>query len=196
MADGQVLTGFSKPYFATYTNTSGTISYSTPTVMARGVDVSIELEDASDNNNFYADNVLAESVQGVFTGGTVKLTVDGLKDTVAKTLFGLGTAGQDGFTDYTSALNPPYVGIGFVARYMSGGTTTYVPIILTKCKFKIPNMSAKTQGEDIEWQTQELNATMMRDDSANGVWKKVGAGETTEASAVNKIITALGGTVV
>ena len=52
MANGKVCTGFSKPYIATYSESSGTITYSGVTALARGVGVSIEPE-ASEDNIFY-----------------------------------------------------------------------------------------------------------------------------------------------
>ena len=61
MAYGKVVTGFSKPYVANYANNEGVVSYSNPTRLARGVEVSIEPE-VSDASNFYADNIVAETV--------------------------------------------------------------------------------------------------------------------------------------
>jgi len=189
MANGRVLTGFSKPYVAVYGETGGVVSYSDGQILARGVSVSMDVESAADDNIFYADNVAAEVVAGTFTGGTMTLTVDGLLTAAERLLFGLPSAGTDGFTSYGDDAVIPYVGVGFVCRYMSDGATSYVPVIFKKCRFNMPSLSAETQGEDIDWQTQELTANVMRDDSANHVWKMVGAGETTEAAAEAKIKT-------
>lgn len=195
MANGRVCTGFSMPYVATYTNSGSTITYGTPTILARGVDVTIEPDDVGDDNDFWADNQKAETISGVFTGGTVTLNVDGLLTAAEKLIYGLPTAGTDGFTPYDDDMAVPYVGIGFVVRYMSAGVVTYVPVVLKKCKFNIAGLSAATQsGEEIDWQTQELTAKIMRDDGTKHAWKLVGEGQTTEQLAVNKIITAFGGT--
>ena len=70
MTAGKVITGFSAPYIGVYANNSGTISYTKGRRLARGVDVSLDVQ-TSDDNEFYADNVLAESENGRFTGGTV-----------------------------------------------------------------------------------------------------------------------------
>lgn len=189
MADGRVLTGFSLPYVALYGNSGTTITYTSGSKLARGVSVSVELDDNGDDNIFYADNVAAETVSGNFTGGTATLTVDGLKDTAEALIYGLSSADADGFVNYSNAINAPYVGIGFVCRYMSSGSTSYVPVVLTKCRFNLSNLSAATQEEDIEWQTQELTAKILIDDA--GIWKRVGTATTTEASAVALIKTAL-----
>lgn len=182
MANGRVCTGFSKPYVALYTNTEGTISYSSGQDLARGVDVSIEPE-TSEDNNFYADNVVAESAAGSFTGGTVTLTVDGLKTAAEKLIMGLPTAGADDFMAYDNTQQIPFVGIGFIARYMSDGVTTYVPYVLTKCVFSQVGLSAATQEAEIDWQTQELTATIMRGDDAAQTWRYVGKEYATEALA-------------
>ena len=65
MANGKVCTGFSKPYVAIYNYSDGTITYSNGQILARGVEVSIEPE-SSDATNFYADNVIAETIGGQF----------------------------------------------------------------------------------------------------------------------------------
>ena len=188
-ANGRVCTGFSKPYVAVYSNSGTTITYSSGQILARGVSVEIEPNAADSDNIFYADNVSAEAVGGVFTGGKLTLTVDGLLDAAEKLLYGLPTAGSDGLVAYGEDMSVPYVGIGFIARYMSDSVTTYVPIIICKCRFDEPGISAKTQEEEIDWQTQELSANILRDDSANHVWKYVGEGQSTEAAAEAKIKT-------
>lgn len=190
MAAGKVCTGFSKPYVAKYSATGSTVSYTGGMVLARGVDVSIEPK-VGDSNPFYADNIEAENVPGVFTGGTVTLTVDGLQDEAEKFILGLpeseslsyGEEQTAQITSYGDTMDIPYVGIGFIVRYMSGGVTTYAPMILTKARFQTPSTSAATQEESIEWQTQGLTADLMRDDSANHDWKKVAADVDTEAEA-------------
>lgn len=185
-ANGRVITGFSYPYVALYSESGGTISYSSGQVLARGVSVDLSI-DAADDNNFYADNVVAESATGMFGGGTCTLTVDGLLTAAEKLILGLPTADGDGWTAYGDSASIPYVGVGFIVRYMSDGVTTYVPVALPKVKFKMPNLSANTQEDEIDWQTQELEATILRDDSSNHTWKYVCAGQSDEATAQTKL---------
>lgn len=194
MANGKVLTGFSMPWVALYANSNGTISYSGGIPLARGVSVSMSVE-ASSDNDFYADNVLAETDNQGFSSGTVTLTVDGLKDAARKLIMGITatksvTVGTDTtvvFEQYDDTQSIPYVGVGFIARYMEDGATTYVPYILNKVKFNPDGLDAETQGEEIDWQTQELEGTIMRDDSANHSWKLIGAAQTSEEAAYNAI---------
>lgn len=171
--NGRVITGFSKPYVAKYTTTGGTVSYTDEMVLARGVSVSLDIE-SSDDNNFYADNQVAESASGVFSSGTVTLTVDGTKKEARRLIYGLPAAstatGSAGLVMYGDSMVVPDVGIAWVARYMSEGVTHYVPQIIPKAKFQLPTKEAATQEEEIDWQTEELVATIMRDDTANHTW--------------------------
>lgn len=189
-AAGKVITGFSSPYVAKYSASGGTVTYSDGMRLARGVSVSINPE-VGDANPFYADNVEAETVPGVFTGGTADLVVDGLLNTAEAFVYGLpepeslsyGESKTVEVYSYGEGMEIPYVGIGFVIRFMSGGVTTYAPMLLTKTRFQTPNTEAATQEESIEWQTQTLTADLMRDDSADRNWKKIAADQATEAEA-------------
>ena len=191
MAAGRVTTGFSKPYVALYGESGGTITYTSGQLLARGVDVSISPE-SSDDNNFYADNVLAESDAGRFTGGTVTLTVDGLLTATKRLIFGLPTADADGWTAYGDNMAIPYVGIGYIARTMSDGVTAYVATVLAKCRFNQPEDAAATQEDEIDWQTQSLEAVIMRGDDANHNWKFESSEFSTEAAAEAALQTKLG----
>lgn len=193
MANGKVITGYSRPFVALYNNNEGTITYTSGMPLARGVDVSVEAE-TGDAVNFYADNVMAESVGGVFTGATITLTVDGLKDNARKLIMGLPnaepvTVGSNSVDIYTydDRQNIPNVGIGFVVRYMESGVTSYQPVVFTKASFSVDGLDAATQEEEIEFQTTELEAALMRDDSEHHAWRKIGAEQTTEAAAVDVV---------
>lgn len=190
MANGKVITGYSQPIVAKYTYSSNTISYSNVMPLARGVEVQMEVE-IGDATNFFADNTIAEAVAGQFNGATATLTVDGLKDTARNLIAGLTTSKQ--IPVGTSTVNAkvyddlqviPYVGIGFVVRYMENGVTTYAPVILPKAQFSPESLNAATQGEEVEFQTTELQATVMRADDANHSWKVVAEDQATEAAAV------------
>lgn len=198
MPDGRVITGFSKPYVAKYANNDGVISYTNGQPLARGVSVSIEPE-TGDASNFYANNVLAESAGGVFTGATATLTVDGMKKEARTLVMGLPAATVeeiDGVNvniyEYDDRQVIPYVGIGFIVRWMSGGETTYEPHVFTKAIFDNDSIEAATQEEEIEFQTSELSANLLRDDSANHTWHRVAEEQTTEQAAENILRRMLG----
>lgn len=190
MANGKVITGYSQPIVAKYDYSSNTISYTNVMPLARGVEVQMEVE-IGDATNFFADNTIAEAVAGQFNGATATLTVDGLKDAARDLIAGLVTsttiiANSSTVTAkvYDDLQVIPYVGIGFVVRYMENGVTTYAPVILPKAQFSPESLNAATQGESVEFQTTELQATVMRADDANHSWKVVAEDQTTEAKAV------------
>ncbi len=189
-AAGKVTIGFSKPYVALYSESGGTVTYSSGQLLARGVSVSVEA-DSSDNNNFYADNIVAETDAGSFTGGTATLTVDGLLQDAEKLVQGLPTADAAGFLNYDDDQVVPYVGIGFIIKYMSEGVTYYTPVIFPKARAGQFSVNAETQGESISWQTAEIPFTIFKDDTAKHQWKKVGgelADETTAEAAIKTFL--------
>lgn len=192
MAAGRVCTGFSLPYVAKYSASGGTVTYTGARQLARGVNVNLQPE-SSDDNNFYADNVAAESASGVFTGGTVDLEIDGLYKSAEKFIYGLPSADDDGWTAYGDEASLPYMALGFITRWMSDGVTTYQPTILNKVKFSLPQGERATQEDEIDWQTTSLTATLMRDDTTNHNWKEEGDSYTSEDDALTALQTKLGG---
>lgn len=190
MANGKVCTGFSMPFVALYSNSGTTVTYSSGMDLARGVEVSLSPE-SSDDNIFYANNAAAESAPGTFTGGEVTLTVDGLKTAAEKLILGLPDATGD-WIDFGDDQVIPYVGIGFVVRYQEDGVTSYTGIVLRKCRFQMPETSAATQEDEIDWQTQELTANIFRDDTAKHDWKSITTDQTTEEAAYALVKAKLG----
>lgn len=182
MEAGKVITGYSLPYVAIYTASDSVVTYSSGQKLARGVSVEASPE-SSDSNNFYADNIIAESLAGAFTGGQVTLTVDGLLQESERLIQGLPALDDDGLAHYNDNQSKPYCGIGFIVRYMSGGTTYYTPVIFPKGTFNQIEMSAETQGEEVDFQTQELVFNIMKDDTTNHDWKLLGGELATEAAA-------------
>lgn len=187
-ANGRVCIGFSYPRVAAYhySESGDTITYSDGMPLARGVDIEITPDEQGDDNNFSADNRLAEYYSGVFTGGELKLTVDGLLREAAQFIYGLPAAGQDGFVDYDDNQGIPNVGFGYITTFLSDGAEKYVPTIVTKVKFKNNNRKASTMkyNEDVEFQTQELTAKIMRGDNAVHTWLREGNEYATEAAAL------------
>lgn len=185
-----VTTGFSEPYVAKYSNTGATVTYSGGMKLGRGVSMSVEVESA-DDNNFYADDQIAESETGIMTSASGTFTVDGLEPEAATLILGLPEKGQETIGespvdvyDYDDRMDAPYVGVGVLRRVMMKGKTTWEPIVFTKVKFNIPGDEAATQEDQIDWQTQDLDASIVRDDTENHRWKRVFARQATKAAAV------------
>lgn len=171
--------GLSKPYYAVYSNSGGTISYSGGGVMGKAIEANVEI-DVAEDNNLYADNAIAETDRK-FASGTLTLTTDDLSQSVAKAILGVQEAsisGITGITDtgakeliYDDRQATPYLGIGFIIKKIVGGVTMWRALVFKKVMFSVPADSATTQGEQIEWQTPEISGTIMRDDGTYHEWK-------------------------
>lgn len=192
-AAGRVSIGFSKPYVANYAANQGSVTFSQAQVLARGVNVKITPDTASDNN-FYADNQLAESAAGTFSGGSFTLTVDGLLPEAERFIMGLPARDGDGWLNIGDNQIIPNVALAYVAKYMCNNVEIYRAEILMKTKFNQIGGDYATQADEINWHTQELSGVIMRADDANHNWKLLGDDFTTEAEAENQLITKLGGT--
>lgn len=155
------------------------------------MDVSIEPE-TSDDNKFYADNTEAETDAGTFSGGTLSLTVDGLHQDAESLIMGLPAADQSGWISYGDSQTVPFVGVGYIAKYMSDGEITYVPTIIPRVVFNQISNSHATSEDSLNFQTQALTAQIKRADDADRSWKYLGEPQTTEALAEAAIKTKLG----
>lgn len=182
--------GLSKPYYAIYSATGQTVTYSAGALMGKYTNLSISL-DSQDANILYADNAAAESDQQ-FTGGTATITTD---DLVAEVMVAVLGAQEVAITDEAiTTASPqwvvfddqqvvPYVGVGGVIKKKINGVIKWVAFVLDKVQFSTPGIEAVTQGETIEWQTQELTATIMRSDAENHPWFRLSSAMDSEADA-------------
>lgn len=200
-AAGQVVTGFSFPVVALYQNSGGTVSYTNGMDLARGVSVDPDIETTGDDNDFGANNRAAESAPKRFRRGTLALTVDGVFRAVEHLIMGIPEAdittvavgeSEVEFTDYGDAQDIPYVGVGVIVRSMSNGVEIFRPWIYPKLRFAQFTVPAATEEDDIDWQTTDLEATILRDDTAKHNWQRVGQPLATELEAYNAIRTVLG----
>ena len=184
--------GLSKPYYAKYSASGTTVTYSDGGVMGKAVSASIEPDDG-ETSYFYADNGPAESAR-VFSGGTLTLEIDRLITTVLCAIYGItpgSSVTPSGDTvDFSGSLVIPYVGVGFVIKNIVDNTPKWMAIILPKVQFQLPSFDLQTQGEEIEFSGNELSATILRDDTANENWLMTGS-FATEADAETYIKTVL-----
>lgn len=176
-AAGRPTTGVSYVVIAAYNQPGGINSYTAGRRLARIVNFSVNVE-TDEDNEFYADNVVAESESGLFSAGTLELTVDGMNPDVSRYIQGLPdpetvTVGgkEIQVTGTGGDANAPYVGVGIIVEHRSGGQRIYVPYIFTKARFRQPGLTANTRTKTIDWQTQDLTADLHRDDSDANNWK-------------------------
>lgn len=182
--------GLSKPYYAVYRNEGGVVSYENGGVLGKATEANITINTTEDNN-LYADNVIAET-ERAFSDGSLTIATDDLSPEVSAAILGLSQeeiGDIDGVTDvdvkellYDDDQNAPYLGLGFIIKKKHNGQYKWRGVVLTKTMFSIPSDAAVTQGESIEWQVASLTASIMRDDSGKHAWKKE-ATFTTEAQA-------------
>ena len=182
--------GVSKPYVAKYSNTNTTVSYTSGQILDKMTEIDISINSAEDNN-FYADNSIAES-DSSFSGGSVTINTADLGPEATALVLGITPvpiADISGVTDedvneliFDDDQRSPYLGFGCIIKKRVNNVDQWRAIILTKIMLAVPNDAATTQGETIEWQTPQLTGTIMRDDSAKHAWKRE-ATFTTEAQA-------------
>lgn len=168
-----VTIGYSKPYVALYSGSGGKDTYTSGMSLGGGVSYTDSIE-VADDNDFYADNRVDETESGVFTSGEATMNVNYLSPAAAKMILGLTnqtTVGDVQWDDYDDDANPPDVGYGHVKKVMNDGVIQYIAFVLPRIKFALPNESAETQGENIDWQTQELTATIMRSLNGKHKWR-------------------------
>ena len=205
LAAGQVVTGFSFPVVALYKNTGGTVTYENGMDLARGVSVDPDIETANDDNVFYANNRSTETAQKRFRSGTVGLTVDGLLTQAERLIMGIPAASQTditigegqtavtvGMTDYGDGQLIPYVGVGYVVRSMSNGIEMFRAVVYTKTRFDQFVIPAATEEDEIDWQTTDLSAQLMRDDTSAHNWQRVSEPVDSELLAYNVVRSILG----
>lgn len=190
--------GLSKPYYAIYNENNGTPTYSGGGLIGKATEMTLELEGA-EANVLYADNGPAES-DNQFAGGSLTLSTDDLLPTPMLAILGLKQEAMD--IDDVTTSSPqwiiydddqeiPYVGFGGIVKAKQNGVTKWIAVVLTKIQFANPGVNAVTQGETIEWQTSELTANVMRDDSAKHRWQMRSTPMDTEADAEAAIKDAL-----
>ena len=184
--------GVSKPWVAKYEVENGnTVKYTDADVLAKAVSVSLEL-DNNDAVKLYADNGVAESASA-FSSGTLTLGVDDLSLDMAGRLLGLtvetNTTPAGSVIKYKDTV-APYLGFGVIVKRIKGGQNKWIALVLPKVQFRTPALSVETQGETIAFQTPELEAVVMRDDTVDGHWRYDGefATETDAESYVKKTL--------
>lgn len=176
--------GLSKPYYAKYAAANQVVTYSGGAAIGKAVNATIEPDD-NDTEIFYADNGPAESMQ-VFSGGSLTLEVDRLNASVVGDLLGItpgsSTTPSGTTLDFSAEAVVPYVGVGLIVKNIVDNAQVWMGILLPKVQFVMPSLDLSTQGEEIEFSGNELEATILRDDTSSASWMKWGY-FTTEANA-------------
>lgn len=203
LARGKVVTGFGYPQVALYNAAAGVVTYSGVRDLARGVSISPQITTSSGDNILWLDNQAAERAKPKFRSGTLPMVVDGLRIESEMMIMGIpaeatetvqvGTGKSVVFTSYDNRQNIPYVGTGVTVQYQSNGIVFYQGFIYRKTQFDQFDIPAATEGQEIDWQTQNLTAQILVDDTARHAWKWFSELVETELEAYNAVRSALGG---
>ena len=196
------ITGLSKPYCAVYNFADGAVSYSKATTIGKAREANIVINAATDND-LWGDNGIAETDRR-FQSGTITLKTTELSQEVSALILGIEPAAIgsiNGVTDttvkeliYDDNMQTPYLGIGFIIRKVVDGAAKWRGVILPRVMFAVPEDAAVTEeGGGISWQVPTITGTILRDETANHVWKRE-ATFTTEAQAEAYIKTRLNAT--
>ena len=150
-----------------YDTVTGEPKYGSGFIIGKAISAEKSIE--SNDNPLYGDDVIAENDTS-FSSGSIKLGVTDFGSNSQESLEIQGkmlghkveplTGG--GYRLRRASLNvPPYLGFGFYRPKKHNNIMSYEAIWLYKVQFKVPSESASTKGSSIEWQTPEIEGTIM-----------------------------------
>ena len=141
--------------------------------------VSLDLSEAT----LYSDDVLKEQVS-IFKNGTLTAGIDDDDDTVFAELLGQTRDTATGIVTSKVSDNPIYVGFGHIVPKMINGARKYKVEFFPKVKFKPFMTDATTKGDNLEFTTPSVEATIF--ESNGGIWEKHGV-YNSEMAAINAL---------
>lgn len=120
-----------------------------------------EISYTRNSNPLYTDDRVMEEDNSI-TGGTIKMGVDDVNDDARVMMLGdvkEGDAGEEVY--HETGESAPYVGTGYIRVRRKDNKTNYIAYWVHKAIFGIGTESAKTKGQNIEWQTPTLEGSIM-----------------------------------
>lgn len=161
-------------YYSKATIANGVVTgYAGVKTMGKAISASFE-PNTPDDNPLYANNAVAENDSSGASGGTLTLTLDRLTQEAAADLYGLtvedvevtvgdtpGTQVDGTALKYTGTEQSAPVGVAFIRQNQVDGVRNHEVILYRRATFSMPADSAQTMGESIEWQTPEIEASVM-----------------------------------
>lgn len=153
--------GFKNCYYATITESSGSITYGTP-VQLKGA-VSMSLTPSGDTTEFYADDSLYFSdVNNNGYEGTLELAL--VPDDFKIACLGATKDTNDVLIEDADVVNSPFA---LLCEFT--GDQKERKFVFYNCMASRPDLASSTKGESIEVQTETLNLTIRP--NANGIVK-------------------------
>lgn len=192
--------GLAIPVFGEYSYDGANAKYSGGFVAGSAIEYSIEI-DTSDNNPLYGDNKIIENDYGTFSSGTLKLNTSDLDYETSKALLGLkevsskiGSATVKELV-YDEDVKSTPKGFGVIEEHQINDVDKYRAVILCKVTMSIPEDSATTREDKIDWETKEIEGTITRSDEESVNYKhpwKREAWFDTQAEALSYLKAVLG----
>lgn len=153
--------GFKNCYYATITESDGSITYGTP-VQLKGA-VSMSLTPSGDTTEFYADDSLYFSdVNNNGYEGTLELAL--VPDDFKIACLGATKDTNDVLIEDADVVNSPFA---LLCEFT--GDQKERKFVFYNCMASRPDLASSTKGESIEVQTETLNLTIRP--NANGIVK-------------------------
>ncbi len=118
---------------------------------------------------FYIYTVTREQIS-LFKIGILIAGIDDDDDAIFAELLGKTVDEETGVVTSNSEDTPTYVGFGHIVPKMVGGVKKYKVEFFPKIKFKPFITDAKTKGDNLEFTTPSVEATIFEND--NGDWEK------------------------
>ena len=172
--------GLRKPFFAKYSydEKSGAVSYTGGGLLAKAVEFSASIE-SSDDNGLYADDMVAETDRS-FAGGSISITTDDLTAEASAAILGITAksvkigVGEETVQElvYDDSMTDTFLGFGIIIPKRRGGVNCFRAVVFPKIQFGVPEDSAKTKANSIEWQTPTIEGTILRSDAEGHPWKR------------------------
>lgn len=138
--------------------------------MGKAISASFE-PNTPDDNPLYANNAEAENDSSGASGGALTLTLDRLTMEAAADMYGLQVVETQVMVNgetvtgrglrYTGLEQSAPLGVAFIRMNQVNGVRNHEVVLYRRSTFSMPNESAQTMGESIEWQTPELSASVM-----------------------------------
>ena len=156
--------GLRYPVWAPYASggSGAAIVYGTPVTDAHAIEANISWN--RNENNLYADDTIVEYDNSIMSG-TITLTIDNLSAAMKASMLGMAETGAGTGVYEDSDAVAPHGGFGYIKVLRSGSTTSYEAYWIHDVQFTLGDESAKTRGQNIEWQvpvmTGQINGVLL-----------------------------------
>lgn len=161
-------------------------------MMGKAISANFE-PNTPDDNPLYANNGVAENDSSAGSGGTLTQTLDRMTLETAADLYGttvqkvtvsVGDESLEGseIVYKGDEVSAP-VGVAYIKLHQEDGVRNHEVVFYRETTYTRPNDSAETMGESIEWQTPEIEGTVvgMQGDGTTP-WYRISRWPTQEAA--------------